>query len=80
MLTVKTGKRNVITFPDNMLEELGLKDGDKVDVRVKDGAIFISKEAEEFFALEGALKDIDVETPLKELGKAWKKWNTETSL
>jgi len=80
MITVKTGKKNIITFPDNMLDELGLKDGDRVDVKVKAGTISISKETEAFFALEGALKDTDVEIPLKELEKAWKKWNPQKSL
>lgn len=61
MVTVKSGKRNSIIFPENLLHKLDIKDGEKVDIKVKRGVIVIIKEAEDFFALEGALKDTDVE-------------------
>jgi len=80
MLIVKTGKRDVITFPEDLLDELGLKDGERVDIKIKKGTIAILKEAEDFFALEGALKDVDVESSIKELDKAWKKWKPRKSL
>lgn len=78
MLTVKSSKKDLITFPKNLLSKLGIKDGEKVDVKAKKGTLVIIKEAKEFFALEGALKDIDIETPIKELHKNWEKWKPES--
>lgn len=43
-------------------------------MKVKKGSISIVKEPEDFLALEGALKDVDIETPIKELRKEWGKW------
>ncbi len=74
MLTVKSSKKDMITFPKNLLSKLGIKEGEKIDIKVKKGSLVIIKEAKEFFALEGALKDIDIETPIKELRKNWEKW------
>lgn len=38
------------------------------------------KETGEFFALEGALKDVDIETFIRELEEDWKNWNARKSL
>ena len=80
MLTVKASKKDLITFPENLLNKLGIKDGEKVDVKVKKDSIVIIRESEDFFALEGALKDTDIEGPVKELAKDWKRWKPRTSL
>lgn len=40
MLTVKSSKRDLISFPEKLLSELGIKDGERVDVKVKKGSIF----------------------------------------
>lgn len=80
MLTVKATKKGLITFPENLLDELGIRDGEKIDIEVKKDTLVIIKEREDFFALEGALKDDDIESPLKELSKDWKKWNNLKSL
>ncbi|MBI5748700.1 MAG: hypothetical protein HZA00_06190 [Nitrospinae bacterium] len=71
MITVKSGKKDLIIFPESLLSDLGIKTGEKVDIKVKKGSIVVIKEAEDFFALEGALKDTDVESSLKELNKKW---------
>lgn len=63
MLTVKSSRKDLITFPKNLLNKLGIKEGEKIDVKAKKGSLVIIKEAKEFFALEGALRDIDIETP-----------------
>lgn len=78
MLTVKSNKKNLITFPKDILNKLGIKEGEKIDVKVKKDSIVIIKEAKEFFALEGALKDVDIETPIRELRKNWEKWKPES--
>lgn len=78
MLTVKSSRKDLITFPKNLLNKLGIKEGEKIDVKVKKGSLIIIKEAKEFFALEGALKDVDIETPIKELRKDWEKWKPES--
>lgn len=80
MLTVKSSKRDLISFPEKLLSELGIKDGERVDVKVKKGSLVFIKETGEFFALEGALKDVDIETPIRELEKDWKNWNALKSL
>lgn len=80
MLTVKATKKDLITFPENLLDELGIKDGEKIDIEVKKDTLVIIKEREDFFALEGVLKDDDIESPLKELSKDWEKWNPLKSL
>ncbi len=74
MLTVKTGKKDSIVVPKTILEMLGLAEGEKIEIKITEDSIVIIKEAEDFFALEGTLKDVDIETPLKELDKEWKKW------
>lgn len=80
MLTVKATKKDLITFPENLLDELGIKDGEKIDIEVKKDTLVIIKEREDFFALEGVLNDDDIESPLKELSKDWEKWNPLKSL
>ena len=80
MLTVKSSKKNLITFPEKVLNEIGLKEGEKIDIKVKKGSIIILREAKNFFALEGALKDTDIEEHVKELRKDWKKWKPLESL
>ena len=80
MLTVKASKKDLITFPKNLLNKLGIRDGQKVDVKIRKGSVVFIKETEDFLALEGALKDADIETPLKEIDKDWKKWNPLKSL
>lgn len=80
MLTVRSSKKDSITFPENLLKRLGVKEGEKVDVKVKKGSLTIVKESEEFFALEGALKDVDIEGPVKELKEDWEKWEPQASL
>jgi antitoxin component of MazEF toxin-antitoxin module len=80
MLTVKSSKKDLITFPENLLDELGLKDGEQIDIKLKKGAIVVIKETEDFFALEGALKDIDIEKPINDINKDWKRWKPLKSL
>lgn len=80
MLTVKSSKKNLITFPENLLAEIGLKEGEEIDVRVRRGSITILRKTKDFLALEGSLKDTDIKKPLKELNKAWKKWKPLESL
>ncbi|MBI5047874.1 MAG: hypothetical protein HZB54_02820 [Deltaproteobacteria bacterium] len=80
MLTVKSSKKDLISFPENLLRKLGVKEGEQVDIKVSRGSITIVKEAEGFFALEGALGDADIEGPIKELEKDWKKWEPLKSL
>ena len=77
---MKASKKDLITFTENLLNKLGIKDGEKVDVKVKKDSIVIIREAEDFFTLEGALKDTDIEGPVKELVKDWKRWRPRTSL
>lgn len=67
MPTVKSTKKDLITFPESLLDELGISDGEKIDIEVKKNTIVILKERKDFFALEGALKDEDIESPLLEL-------------
>jgi antitoxin component of MazEF toxin-antitoxin module len=81
MLTVRSSKKDLITVPENILKRLGVKEGEKVDVKVKKGSLtIVIKESEEFFALEGALKDVDFEGPIKELEKDWERWEPRESL
>lgn len=80
MLTVKSSKKDLITFPEKLLGKLGIKDGEKVDVKVKRGSLTIVRESKDFLSLEGALKDTDIEGPIKELDKEWKKWEAPASL
>jgi len=80
LLTVKSSKKNLITFPETLLDKIGIKEGEKIDIRVRKGSIIILKKTEDFFALEGTLKDNDIEKPLKELDKAWKNWKPLESL
>ena len=72
MITVKANKNDSIILPKTILNRLGLTDGEKIDIEVTGDAIVFIREAEGFFNLEGALKDVDIETPLKELDKEWK--------
>lgn len=80
MLTVKTSKKNYIAVPENLLSKVGLKEGESVDIRIDKGALIIMKEKDDFLALEGALKEVDIEHPVKELGKKWKSWKPRRSL
>ncbi len=77
MITIKSSKKDMIAFPENLLNKLGIKEGERIEVKVKKGSLVIIKEAEEFFALEGSLKDVDIETPINELRKDWEKWKPE---
>ena len=52
-------KTRFILKPDGSMRRL---------VTRKDGTV----EKDDFLALEGALKDVDIERPLKELGSKWK--------
>lgn len=79
MLTIKTSK-NYIAIPENLLSKLGIEEGEKVDIKVHKDSLIITKEKNGFLALEGALKDIDIESPIKELNKKWKKWKPLKSL
>lgn len=79
MLTIKTSK-NYIAIPENLLSKLGIEEGEKVDIKVHKDSLIITKEKNGFLALEGALKDIDIESPVKELNKKWKKWKPLKSL
>lgn len=79
MLTIKTSK-NYIAIPENLLSKLGIEEGEKVDIKVHKDTLIITKEKNGFLALEGALKDIDIESPIKELNKKWKKWKPLKSL
>ena len=79
MLTIKTSK-NYIAIPENLLSKLGIEEGEKVDIKVRKDTLIITKEKNGFLALEGALKDIDIESPIKELNKKWKKWKPLKSL
>lgn len=80
MLTVKTAKKDYIAVPENLLAKVGLEEGESVAVRVDKGALIIMKEKDDFLALEGALKDVDIERPIKELDKKWKAWKPRKSL
>ena len=80
MLTVKTAKRNTIAVPEDLLEKIGVEEGETVDIRVNKGSLIISKEKDDFLGLEGALTDVDIEQPLKELNKSWKEWKPRRSL
>jgi len=80
MLTVKTSKKSYIAVPENLLDKVGIEDGEIVDIRVNKGALIITKERDDFLALEGALKDVDIERPIKELAKKWKSWKPRRSL
>lgn len=80
MLTVKTAKKDYIAVPENLLEKVGIEEGETVAIRVDKGTLIISKEKNDFLALEGALKDVDIERPLKELDKKWKAWKSRKSL
>jgi antitoxin component of MazEF toxin-antitoxin module len=72
MLTVKTAKKDYIAVPVNLLEKIGVEEGEAVEVRVTKGTLVITKEKDDFLALEGALKDVDIERPIKELGSQWR--------
>ena len=65
MLTVKTSKKSFIVVPENLLDKVGIEDGETVDIRVNKGALIITKERDDFLALEGALKDVDIDRPIK---------------
>ncbi len=80
MLTVKTSKKSYIAVPESLLDKVGFEDGETVDIRVDKGALIIMKERDDFLDLEGALKDVNIEQPLKELGKKWKAWKPRKSL
>ena len=80
MLTVKTAKKDYIAVPENLLEKIGVEEGDAVNIRVNKGTLVITKGKDSFLALEGALKDVDFESPLKELDKKWKTWKPRSSL
>lgn len=74
MITIKASKKDSIILPKTILDKLGLTDGEKIDVEVTGDAIVFVRDSEGFFELEGALKDVDIETPLKELDIEWKRW------
>ena len=80
MLTVKTTKKDYIAVPENLLEKVGFEAGEAVAVRVDKGTLVIMKEKDDFLALEGALKDVDVERSIKELNQKWKQWKPRKSL
>ncbi len=80
MLTVKTSKKSYIAVPENLLEKVGIEDGETVDIRINKGSLIITKERDDFLALEGSLKDVDIERPVKELDRKWKAWKPRKSL
>jgi hypothetical protein len=45
-------------------------------VKRKDGTV----EMDDFLALEGTLKDVDIERPIEELGKQWSIWKPRRAL
>ena len=51
-----------------------------MNVKLNKNSLIITKEKNGFLALEGALKDIDIERPIKELNKKWKRWKPLKSL
>lgn len=80
MLTVKTAKKDTIAVPESFLDKIGVEEGDSVNVRVDKGALIIMKEKDDFLSLEGALRDVDIKSPTKELEKQWKAWKPRKSL
>lgn len=80
MLTVKTSKKDYIAVPENLLAKVGIEEGETVEIRVDKGALVIMKGKNDFLALEGTLKDVDVERPVKELNRKWKQWKPRKSL
>lgn len=80
MLTVKAGKTDDIIFPRKLISKSGMKEGEKVKIDVRKGALIVTKEADDFLALEGALKDTDIDKRIKTLDKDWDKWKTRESL
>jgi len=80
MLTVKTAKKDYIAVPENLLEKVGIEEGETVDIRIDKGTLVIMREKDDFLALEGALKDVDIERPIKELNRKWKAWKPRKSL
>jgi len=80
MLTVKAGKTDDIIFPGKLISKSGMKEGEKVKIDVRKGTLIVTKETDDFFALEGALKDTDIDKRIKALDKDWDKWKTPESL
>ncbi|MBI5181590.1 MAG: hypothetical protein HZA06_01605 [Nitrospirae bacterium] len=80
MLTIKKSKKDYITIPEDLLAKLRIEEGENVDIKVLKDSLIITKEKNGFLALEGALKDIDIEEPIKELNKKWKRWKPLKSL
>ncbi len=80
MLTVKTINKHYIAVPEDLLDKLGVEEGEKVDVKVNRGSLIFVKEKDDFLSLEGSMKDVDIEQPVKELNKKWKAWKPLKSL
>ena len=80
MLTLKTTKKAYAIAPENRLARAGLAAGEKAGLTVRKRSLVATKEMEDFLSLEGALKDADIEQPIKELDKKWKAWKPRNSL
>ncbi len=66
----KIENANGIIIPPHLLQKLGLKTGDKVNVDVQDGQIVIIK-ANPKYTVEELLEQCDPDAPLSEEVKEW---------
>lgn len=69
MPSFKTGKKDVVVFPERLTHDAGFRSGDRIAVRVRKGAVIITRAEDDFFSLEGALVDDTMEVRIKDLAK-----------
>lgn len=76
---VKSAANDVISIPASLIEQLGLRDGDRVKTSIEGGELRVIK-LNRFLALRGALADdATFDQAMKQMDEFWQSWTTPAS-
>lgn len=76
---VKGNVDDVISIPADLMRQLGLRDGERVQATVENGVLRV-KRIESFLALRGKFAGDDAfEKAIKEIDMSWQSWSTSAS-
>lgn len=76
---IKASEDDVISIPADMMRQLGLRPGERVQATIENGMLRV-KRIESFLALRGVLAgDIAFDKAMQEINDAWLSWSTPAS-
>ena len=76
---IKETSEDVISIPAELMRQLGLRTGERVQATIENGALRV-KRIEPFLALRGTLAgDTAFDKAMQEINDAWQSWSTPAS-